>query len=156
VNYAHHLLILITGIGKYVSAAGTCNGDSGGPIYVQEGKDRFVVTGYIINYYTVNKTIYVKLAAQMLALHSTRLPLTQSVLIRTVFYLCKTRSELPQLLLYFSSVFFSLKANIHGHHPMTIFLADYVPYSITADAIRTIPGVVHMAFMASAVTLQET
>jgi hypothetical protein len=38
---------------------------------------------------------------------------------------------------------------------MTIFLADCVPYSITGDAIRTIPGV-HLAFMASAVTLQGT
>jgi hypothetical protein len=36
---------------------------------------------------------------------------------------------------------------------MKIFLADYVPYSITADAIRAIPGV-HLAFMAPAVTLQ--
>jgi hypothetical protein len=38
---------------------------------------------------------------------------------------------------------------------MKIFLADYVPYSITADAIRTILGV-HLAFMASTVTLQGT
>jgi hypothetical protein len=37
--------------------------------------------------------------------------------------------------------------------PLKFFLADYVLYSITADAIRTIPGV-HLAFMASAVTLQ--
>jgi hypothetical protein len=64
-------------------------------------------------------------------------------------------SELPQLLLYFSSVFFSLKDNIRSHLPMKICLADYVLYSITVDAIRTIPGV-HLAFMASAVTLQGT
>jgi hypothetical protein len=37
--------------------------------------------------------------------------------------------------------------------PYSHFLADYVPYSITVDAIRTIPGV-HLAFMASAVKLQ--
>jgi hypothetical protein len=36
---------------------------------------------------------------------------------------------------------------------MTIFLADYVPYSIIVDAIRTMLGV-HLAFMVSAVTLQ--
>jgi hypothetical protein len=38
---------------------------------------------------------------------------------------------------------------------MNIFLADYVPYSITADAIWTIPGV-QSAFMASTITLQGT
>jgi hypothetical protein len=38
---------------------------------------------------------------------------------------------------------------------MTFFLADFVPYSITADAIRTIPGV-DLALMASLVTLQGT
>jgi hypothetical protein len=35
----------------------------------------------------------------------------------------RERSELPQLLLYFSSVFFSLKDNIHGHLPMKIFFS---------------------------------
>jgi hypothetical protein len=79
----------------------------------------------------------------------------QLVLIRTFFLPLRERSELPQLLLYFSSVFFSLKDNIRGHLNMKIFLADYVPYSITADAIWTIPGV-QLAFMASAVTLQGT
>jgi hypothetical protein len=32
--------------------------------------------------------------------------------------------------------FSSLKDNIHGHLPMTIFLADYIPWSITADAMK--------------------
>jgi hypothetical protein len=35
----------------------------------------------------------------------------------------RERSELPQLLLYFSSVFFSLKVNIRGHLPMKIFFS---------------------------------
>jgi hypothetical protein len=40
--------------------------------------------------------------------------------------------------------------------PLKIFfLADYVLYSITADAIWTILGV-YLAFMVSAVTLQGT
>jgi hypothetical protein len=38
---------------------------------------------------------------------------------------------------------------------MKFFLADYVPYRITADAIRTILDI-HLAFMASAVTLKGT
>jgi hypothetical protein len=41
----------------------------------------------------------------------------------------RERSELPHLLLYFSSVF-SLKDNIQ-YPPMKFLLADYVPYSIT-------------------------
>jgi hypothetical protein len=67
----------------------------------------------------------------------------------------RERSELPQPLLYFSSVFFSLKDHIRGHLPVKLFLADYVPYSITVAAIQTMPGV-HLTFMASAVTLQGT
>jgi hypothetical protein len=59
----------------------------------------------------------------------------------------------PTTFALFQFCFFSLKDNIRGHLPMTIF--DYVPYSITADAIWTIAGV-QLAFMASAVTLQGT
>jgi hypothetical protein len=36
---------------------------------------------------------------------------------------------------------------------MTIFFADYILYSKTAEAIRTILGI-HLAFMVSPVTLQ--
>jgi hypothetical protein len=39
--------------------------------------------------------------------------------------------------------------------PWKFLLADYVPYSITADTIQAIPGVL-LALMASAVTLQGT
>ncbi len=31
--------------GRYVAAAGTCNGDSGGPIYIQEAPGKYIVTG---------------------------------------------------------------------------------------------------------------
>jgi hypothetical protein len=55
----------------------------------------------------------------------------------------------------FQFCYFSLKYNIRGHLSMKILLADYVPYRITADAIRTIPGL-HLGFMASSVTLQGT
>jgi hypothetical protein len=79
--------------------------------------------------------------------------LTQSILIMAIFYLCENAQNFHNFC-SISVLFFSLKDNIHGHLPMNI-LADYVPYSITADAIRTIPGV-HLAFMASAVTLQGT
>jgi hypothetical protein len=36
-------------------------------------------------------------------------------------------SELPHLLLYLSSVFFSLKDNIHGHLLMKIFISKLCP-----------------------------
>jgi hypothetical protein len=52
----------------------------------------------------------------------------------------REHSELPQLLLYFSSVFFS-ERQYWGPSSHENFLADYVLYSITADAIRTILGV---------------
>jgi hypothetical protein len=67
----------------------------------------------------------------------------------------RERSELPQLLLYFSSVFSLWKTISVAIFLWKIFLTDYVHYSITADAIRTILGV-HWAFMVSAVTLQGT
>jgi hypothetical protein len=83
-------------------------------------------------------------------------PLTQLVLVRTVFYLCENAQNSHNFC-SIAVLFFSLKDYIRGHLPMKIFLADYryVLYSITADAIRTILGV-HLAFMASAVTLQGT
>jgi hypothetical protein len=66
-------------------------------------------------------------------------PLTQSVLIRTVFNLCENTQNSHNFCSISVLFFFSLKDNIRGHLPMKIILAVYVPYSITADAILTIP-----------------
>ena len=35
------------GLDGYVTSAGTCSGDSGGPLYAQRGPDTFVVTGVV-------------------------------------------------------------------------------------------------------------
>jgi hypothetical protein len=60
-------------------------------------------------------------------------PLMELVLIRTVFYLCENAQNSHNFC-SISVLFFSLKDNIRGHLHMKIFLADFVPYNITADA----------------------
>jgi hypothetical protein len=79
--------------------------------------------------------------------------ITQLVLIRNVFYLCENAQNSHNFCSISVLFFFSLKDNIHGHLPMKMFLADYIPYSVLADAIRIILGI--QLAMASAVTLQS-
>ena len=48
------------GFGGYVSSAGTCNGDSGGPVYQEEtdhyGKKKYIVTGDTTYPISINTT----------------------------------------------------------------------------------------------------
>jgi hypothetical protein len=50
-------------------------------------------------------------------------PLTQSVLIRTVFYLCENTQNSHNFVALFQFCFFSLKDNIRGHLPMKFFFS---------------------------------
>jgi hypothetical protein len=78
--------------------------------------------------------------------------LTQPILTRTVFTFARTLRT-PTTFALFQFCFFSERQYPRPSSHEHFFLADYVLYSIIADAIRTILGV-HLAFMASAVKLQ--
>jgi hypothetical protein len=42
----------------------------------------------------------------------------------------------PKYFVLFEFCLFTLKDNMHGHLPIKIFLADYIPWRITADAMK--------------------